>query len=134
MADPFIGTWDVTFSEMTGGNPPPPDPFPFGTTATVIITDQLGYFFTVKPGTGGPYTFEAFAVPDQPNQIKARGDIVRDGPLGTYNFLGFFVGDLVVQRRLVIGAYTWEELEGGQTPGDDPPATGGWVGGPESPT
>lgn len=129
MADPFVGPWEVTFGELTGGTTPSPDPFPFGVSAILDIAGgPVAYDFTIKT-PNGDFTFPALTKPGTPPQISAEGQVDGHDPGGIYNFLGYLTTDFISMQKVLVGVFTWNELG---TPTDDPPATGGWVGGPES--
>ena len=131
MINPFVRSWSISFSALQGNRAP--NVFPFSTNATLRITEGVdsSLSFTIEHGSSVPHPFGNVVVtPGPPWQIDANGDITDPDIKGHYRFRGYLTTDFLGQKPFVVGVFSWN-LDG--PPAEDPPDTGGWVGGATNP-
>jgi hypothetical protein len=132
MPSPFDRNWTVMFGALNVVNAP--NSLPFGPKANLTITggDPPKTFAITPEHGGGPYNFDTITVDG--NVITATGKVEHQPPPavdGAYTFLAYFNNTFSHNAQLLVGVYSWAPATG--TPGDDPPDTGGWLGGSTNP-
>jgi hypothetical protein len=125
---PFDRTWDVSFGALQGTRAP--NVFPFSTNARLRISGSPPTMFSIILTGGTQYDFEVQPSSGMPDQIVAMGEIEGKEIGGIYRFLAYLNTQFVEDLSVLVGIYTWNLLG---DPTDDPPDTGGWVGGATNP-
>ena len=128
MINPFVRSWSISFSALQGNRAP--NNYPFGSNARVTIVESP-LSFIIEHGNRAPIPLGNVVVTSgDPWRIDASGDIADPDIKGHYRFRAYLTTDFLGQKPFVVGVFSWN-LDG--PPAEDPPDTGGWVGGATNP-